>query len=1000
MNISFKPNKVALFVSAILSSAVYSAAAAPVSTVIDASTASDKRTVILPDGNDVSFVDVRVADGRVILTDNSVITSAGNYPDDSLTFNPGYIVKATAGTVDLGNNATLNYTFDYQTNGNKRGTAIYIYGTGVLKAENLTINAENTRVNDYDLVNAILLNGSSQADLKGTTNIVLGNIETAQDSILTAENVNINYHDANPLSTRGHHAALDLAGKTSTFTGDVHVAMSEASTGSLEGINIGGNSARFDGKTVMDLASAKGSVSGLKLTDSYYRINVITGTKTPVVLSNAVTFEDLTIAGVSHGSASDNGRVVGLHSASVEGDTQLSIKKLTVDVAGNKAVYGVRLSDNGTLGSTKYRIDDASIHLQGGDEAALTGYLSERDSGALNYDTVIHLLNVQSEGGKDVYLLHQSGTNDRFTGDITLGSQRAYESAAGTLYAIYGYGSHADSSTNIVDNNTLKAWGKIRAAGSHSINIVTGDSSYMYGDTEIQDTASINLALNGSNSRWDMVADSTLTTLTLNSATLNFMPASATTRTQARNAATFKTLTVSGDYIGNNGNIIMNTQLGDDTSLTDRLIVNGNTSGNTYVTVLNAGGAGGLTTNGIELISVAGNSDGVFTQKGRIVAGAYDYALQRGAGQNDKNWYLTSALSPDPQPEPLDPVDPVVPIDPTDPQTPSPTPRENAVRPEAGLYGMNLQAANTMFNTRLHDRLGETHYVDALTGEKAVTSLWLRNVGGHTRQKDSSGQLEMQANRYVMQLGGDIAQWSSDNTDRFHLGLMAGYANQKARAENQRNGNRADSRISGYSVGLYGTWLQDNATHEGAYVDTWAQYSWFDNTVSGRGVESEEYDSKGSTASVESGYTWKLADISERNALYIQPKAQVTWMGVKADEHREANGTRVTGHGDGNVQTRVGVRLFGKGHNKLDDGKDRTFQPFVEANWIHNSKEFGVSMNGDNVDLDGTRNIGELKAGVEGQLTKNVSLWGNVGQQVGDKGYSDTSAMIGIKASF
>ncbi|MBJ8383864.1 autotransporter outer membrane beta-barrel domain-containing protein, partial [Citrobacter sedlakii] len=267
-------------------------------------------------------------------------------------------------------------------------------------------------------------------------------------------------------------------------------------------------------------------------------------------------------------------------------------------------------------------------------------------------------------------------------------------------------------------------------------------------------------------------------------------------------------------------------------------------------------------------------------------------------------------------------------------------------------------------------------------------------------QKDSSGQLDMQANRYVMQLGGDIAQWSSDNTDRFHLGLMAGYANQKARAENQRNGNRADSRISGYSVGLYGTWLQDNATHEGAYVDTWAQYSWFDNTISGRGVESEEYDSKGFTASVESGYTWKLADISERNALYIQPKAQVTWMGVKADEHREANGTRVEGHGDGNVQTRVGVRLFGKAHNKLDDGKDRTFQPFVEANWIHNSKEFGVSMNGDNVDLDGARNIGELKAGVEGQLTKNVSLWGNVGQQTGDKGYSDTSAMIGIKASF
>ncbi|WP_352464665.1 autotransporter outer membrane beta-barrel domain-containing protein [Citrobacter sedlakii] len=631
--------------------------------------------------------------------------------------------------------------------------------------------------------------------------------------------------------------------------------------------------------------------------------------------------------------------------------------------------------------------------LSGNDKATLWGFFSanvNQDDGIVQWDadTIVGNIAITSKGGKESYLLYQADA--LFTGDVILGDRNAYESVADTLYSIYGRW----GSTDITNNNKLVAWGKMLVRGDHAINIVSGDNSYIYGDTAIEEQGSINMELNGSNSRWDMIANSTLTTLTLNDATLNFMPGDTASRTLTRDAATFKTLTVNGDYAGNNGNLVMNTQLGDDASPTDKLVVQGNTSGNTNVTVLNAGGAGGLTTNGIELISVAGNSDGVFTQNGRIVAGAYDYTLARGEGQNDKNWYLTSALSTEPQPEPQEPLAPV------DPVEPSPTPRENAVRPEAGLYGMNLQAANTMFNTRLHDRLGETHYVDALTGEKAVTSLWLRNVGGHTRQKDSSGQLDMQANRYVMQLGGDIAQWSSDNTDRFHLGLMAGYANQKARAENQRNGNRADSRISGYSVGLYGTWLQDNATHEGAYVDTWAQYSWFDNTVSGRGVESEEYDSKGFTASVESGYTWKLADISERNALYIQPKAQVTWMGVKADEHREANGTRVEGHGDGNVQTRVGVRLFGKGHNKLDDGKDRTFQPFVEANWIHNSKDFGVSMNGDNVDLDGTRNIGELKAGVEGQLTKNVSLWGNVGQQVGDKGYSDTSAMLGIKASF
>ena len=543
------------------------------------------------------------------------------------------------------------------------------------------------------------------------------------------------------------------------------------------------------------------------------------------------------------------------------------------------------------------------------------------------------------------------------------------------------------------NNQRMLITGTIETTDSGFTALNAGEQSLFNGGfvTHSGGTSSLSMS---DDSLWNMTKDSQLTNLTLTDSTLNFLHQAPQARKQTRDTETFKTLKVDGDYRGVSGKLVMNTQLGDDASPTDRMVVAGNTSGTTNVKVLNAGGQGGRTADGIELITVGGNSDGEFRQDGRIVAGAYDYTLLRGEGQNNKNWYLTSSLSPEPVPQ-----DPKAPLDPQDPPKPQ-YPREHALRPGAGLYGLNLQAANTLFNTRLHDRLGETHYVDALTGEQAVTSMWLRNVGGHTRQHDNSGQLAMQANRYVMQLGGDIAQWSSDSTDRYHLGLMAGYANQKARAENQRNGNRADSRISGYSVGLYGTWLQDNETHEGAYVDTWAQYSWFNNSVTDRNAESEDYDSRGLTASVESGYTWKLSDLSERNALYIQPKAQVTWMGVKENEHREDNGTRVEGRGDGNIQTRVGVRLSGKGHNKLDDGKGRTFQPFVEVNWLHNTRDFGVSMDGENVDLAGTRNIGELKAGVEGQLTKNVAVWGNVAHQAGDEGYSDTSAMLGVKASF
>lgn len=458
------------------------------------------------------------------------------------------------------------------------------------------------------------------------------------------------------------------------------------------------------------------------------------------------------------------------------------------------------------------------------------------------------------------------------------------------------------------------------------------------------------------------------------------------------------TLNVNGNYTGNGGLINFNTVLGDDNSVTDKLVVAGNTSGTTDVSVTNAGGSGAQTLNGIELISVGGQSDGEFAQSGRIVAGAYDYALVRGAGDNSANWYLTNDASPASPVDPTDPVDPGTPTDPED-KTPEPT-----VRPEAGAYTANLAAANTMFINRLHDRLGETQYTDALTGEEKVTSLWLRNVGGHTASRDNSGQLQTQSNRYVMQMGGEVAQWSTDGLNRLHLGVMAGYGNSHSNTRSHATGYSADGSVNGYSTGMYATWYDNDAEKNGLYVDTWAQYSWFDNKVSGEKLATESYKSKGVTASVETGYTFNMGEFKgskgTTNTWYIQPQAQAIWMGVEADDHTEANGTRVQGGGDGNVMTRLGARAYLKSHTAADEGKGREFQPFVEANWIHNTNNFSTTMDGVNSSQAGTRNIGEVKVGVEGQLNQNLNLWGNVGVQVGDKGYNDSAATIGVKYSF
>lgn len=516
------------------------------------------------------------------------------------------------------------------------------------------------------------------------------------------------------------------------------------------------------------------------------------------------------------------------------------------------------------------------------------------------------------------------------------------------------------------------------------------------------------ISLQMSDATWNMTNSSTLTDLTLNGGSVvNFGHA---------DGEPWQTLTINEDFTGNGGKLVFNTVLNDDTSETDKLKVLGNTAGNAFVAVNNIGGTGAQTIEGIEIIEVAGNSDGTFEKAGRIVAGAYDYnVVQKGS-----NWYLTSFIPapPDPEepdpvdphdpdpvdPDPVDPIDPD-PVDPVDPIIPEPEEpvappvTEQQYRPEAGSYLANNYAANTLFMTRLHDRLGETQYVDMLTGEKKVTSLWMRNVGAHTRFKDGSGQLKTQSNSYVMQLGGDLAQWSSDGLDRWHLGAMAGYANSLNRTRSSLTGYHSRGQVTGYSVGLYGTWYANDADKTGTYVDTWALYNWFDNKVMGQEQAAEKYKSSGITTSVEAGYSFKLGE-NERNSYWLQPKAQVVWMDVQADSHREANGTRVKDNTDGNLMTRLGVKAFINGHNAIDDGKSREFQPFVEANWIHNTQTTSVKMDDVSNDMRGTKNIGELKVGVEGQITPRLNVWSNVAQQVGDKGYSDTRGMLGVKYNF
>ncbi|MEG0183419.1 MAG: autotransporter outer membrane beta-barrel domain-containing protein, partial [Stenotrophomonas sp.] len=199
----------------------------------------------------------------------------------------------------------------------------------------------------------------------------------------------------------------------------------------------------------------------------------------------------------------------------------------------------------------------------------------------------------------------------------------------------------------------------------------------------------------GSDSTWLMTGDSNVGHLALGS----------TGTVALGNGSSFNTLTVD-TFDGADGTLLFNTQLGDDASATDKLIIKGDSNGQANVRVLNAGGAGAKTDKGIELIRVGGASNAQFDLQGRAVGGQYEYFLFKDT--TNGGWYLRSELAGTPDPcvvdpslpecKPIDPVDPVDPIDPIDP-----TP---VLRPEAGAYLANQFAMDQLLRHGMRDRQG------------------------------------------------------------------------------------------------------------------------------------------------------------------------------------------------------------------------------------------------------------------------------------------------------
>ncbi|EFH9689751.1 AIDA-I family autotransporter YfaL, partial [Escherichia coli] len=436
-----------------------------------------------------------------------------------------------------------------------------------------------------------------------------------------------------------------------------------------------------------------------------------------------------------------------------------------------------------------------------------------------------------------------------------------------------------------------------------------------------------------------------------------------------QNGVAGDTLTVNGDYTGG-GTLLFDSELNGDDSASDQLVLNGNTAGNTTVVVNSITGIGEPTSTGIKVVDFAAdptqfqnNAQFSLAGSGYVNMGAYDYTLV----EDNNDWYLrsqevTPPSPPDPDPAPTPDPDP----------TPDPIPAYQPVlNAKVGGYFNNLRAANQAFVMERRDHAGG----DGQT-------LNLRVIGGRYHYT-AAGQLAQHEDTSTVQLSGDLfrGRWGTDG--EWMLGIVGGYSDNQGDSRSSMTGTRADNQNHGYAVGLTSSWFQHGNQKQGAWLDNWLQYAWFNNDVSEQDDGADHYHSSGIIASLEAGYQWLPG-----RGVVIEPQAQVIYQGVQQDDFTAANHARVSQSQGDDIQTRLGL------HSEWRTAVHVI--PTLDLNYYHDPHSTEIEEDGSTISDDAVKQRGEIKVGVSGNISQRVSLRGSVAWQKGSDDFAQTAGFLSM----
>lgn len=391
------------------------------------------------------------------------------------------------------------------------------------------------------------------------------------------------------------------------------------------------------------------------------------------------------------------------------------------------------------------------------------------------------------------------------------------------------------------------------------------------------------------------------------------------------------TLTVRGDYAGSSGTLVLNGVLAGDDSASDRLVVEGDTSGSTLVRVVNLRDAGAPTVEGIRIVRVGGQSDGVFSLAGDyamggdpvVVSGAYAYRLYKNgvSTPGDGHWYLRSSLVPpkEPQqpvnpgqnqpnqnqpgqPQPNQPQEPLPhqPVKPDWPQQPGAL-LYQAGAPLYEVYPQVLQSLNRL--PTLQQRVGERYWAGE-SGPDGVTregsSVWGRIEGAHDRSATRGGPTGAVygADVWTMQAGLD-GQLYEGAGGRLIGGITGQYGTVSSDVASASG--RGTVKATGYGIGGTLTWYGGN----GFYLDGQGQANWFDGDLFSHDAGRALADGNrgfGYALSLEAGRRMPVAP-----DWTLTPQAQLVYSAVDFDSFTDAFGARVSLRDGDGLTGRIGL---------------------------------------------------------------------------------------------